>query len=494
MMKVVNGQFFGIVQRGQRWYIFGYEGDKKIKPMEGSIWSFFMIKGKPFNWKLEITGLDSGCHQMTLFEDSLYIVETCYQRIAKIAIDPDGDLIQSSIERIYPWKKALNQDLAGNTRDDEDYLHVNAITVHDGRFLVMCPVLKNRYSNVTSRIQVYDPVTWKMIDEYELGRWFCHDIVPVGHEVYFNDAINSICKLNLVTRKVHQIYRIENSPSNLRSLCRGLSISSDGEMITSTKYDGWCGIFSKSQQWTVNFLNSATFMTRIDGNDFNNVSSPSRRSYIRTKPARSLPFFRDFIEPIETIYKKIENIQFKEDAIDSFLKLNKVDSAPTIDMFLNPVFENMNDLEPYCKNLEKFRLDDNPSTPQDVKDIMSSNIFHNSNLFTMSGWFYWYPKGRGMGWHTNASQIFKQPNLNFRCYLVKTTGGTFFFYRHPVSKKIHAVHDIDSTVNIFYLRPGPDFLWHSIGSIDGDRLSVGYRTGIHGIKELGIDDFFMLTI
>lgn len=493
LKKYVSGHFFGIVQNGQRWYVFGYEGDKKTEHQNGSIWSFFMIKGIISNWKTEITGLDSGCHQMTIYEDHLYILETYYQRIAKIKIDSDGDLVASSIERLFPWKRALNQDLvSGDDKYDENYLHVNAITVHDGRFFVMCPVLKNRWSNVTSRIQVYDPCSWNMIDEYELGRWFCHDLVPIGHEVYFCDAINSVCKLNIVTRKIEQVYRIPDSPSNLRSICRGLSISENGEILASTKYDGWCGFFNQNKQWTTNLNCSATQITRLDGNDFNNINSRLRRSYVRTKPINSLPFFKGLEKDFERVYETIKDVQFDEHAIENFEKLHTYEAAPSIDVFLNPIFERMTDLEPYCNHLEKFRLDDNPSTPNDIKELIRSDIFHCSNTFTMSGWFYWYPRGRGMGWHTNESQIFKKPNLNFRCYLVKTTGNTFFFYRHPYSKKIHAVHDINSTVNIFYIRPGPDFLWHAVGSIGGDRLSLGYKTGVQGIKELGVKDYFLL--
>ena len=81
-----------------------------------------------------------------------------------------------------------------------------------------------------------------------------------------------------------------------------------------------------------------------------------------------------------------------------------------------------------------------------------------------------------MGWHTNEKQLGGHPEAPWRQYLVKTTGGTFFFYSHPVSRKIHAVHDIDASVNAFKLTPSPDFFWHAIGSVTGNRFSIGFRT------------------
>jgi hypothetical protein len=60
--------------------------------------------------------------------------------------------------------------------------------------------------------------------------------------------------------------------------------------------------------------------------------------------------------------------------------------------------------------------------------------------------FYFYPKGHVINWHTNKWNLNEDENLlKYRMYTVSSTGNSYFLYCHPISKKIHALKDIDET-------------------------------------------------
>lgn len=492
VQKILDGHYFGITRKGNRVYLFGFlEGTTHGSELTGCIWSFHLVKGKIFNFKKELDGLDKGCHQMAIFEDHMYIPETYQQRLIKVRIDDDDDLVPDSIEYIHLWPRAKIYHRYEDNREDEHYLHINAITVQDDRFFFMCPRLVGR-AKETSTIQVWNPRDWSMIDEYDIGGWYCHDLVIMGHEIYFCDALNSVCKLNMVTRCVSSVYTIPGAVLEGRHICRALSINSDGEFVASTpmKPSG-CIIFTKDKKFEIEIINiSATMITRIDGEDYNNSDSKIRRSWVRTIPAASNKFFSKMIEPSDELLSVVQNHEFSTEGIEHQVteSLSNTFSPTSIDEFLNPLFDNMSHHMSYIGHNEKRTILDNP----DFKDLILPDEFLGSNVYELSGHFYHYPRGHGMGWHTNISQIEMRPSTGFRCYFVRTTGGTFFFYRHPFSNKIHAVHDVDYSVNVFHLTPAPVFFWHAVGSILGDRFSIGYRTGIVGIQKLGLDPKFYL--
>ena len=469
LVKIADGSYFGMARLNHKVFVFGFEGAHRTdRTNKGAVWSFYYKKGKVFNLQCEFTGLDNGCHQMVIFENHLYIPETYLQRLVKIRIDADDDLEPDTVEYLNLWPEALNVHYGDSSTD---YLHVNAVTVQDDRFFFMCPYLGRKKLDRTSKIQVWDPRTWTLLDEYELDRWYCHDLVVIGHEVYFCDALNSICKLNLVTREVHDIYKQSGTVLKTRNICRALSINSKLEFLASTTVpDGPAVIFTKDKIFEVNFGNSFTCMTRLDGLDFNDPCSPLRKSQVMSYPARSLNFFSKMVDPVDKLFEKVRASDFSA-APEATVERP---CPSSMEEFLNPSFDAFIDLESYIDGKEKVVL----------SGLVDMEEFKGSVMYPMSGTFYYYAKGHGMGWHTNQSQLEKLPHTNYRCYLVKTTGRTFFFYRHPVSAKIHAVHDVDASVNIFRLCPGPDFFWHAIGAVSGNRLSIGYRTNIEGVKNL----------
>jgi len=83
----------------------------------------------------------------------------------------------------------------------------------------------------------------------------------------------------------------------------------------------------------------------------------------------------------------------------------------------------------------------------------------------------------GKGWHHNIENV---PNdecevTYFVCTNVNEFGGSFFYYRHPSSHKIHAIPDINYTMKKFFLTSNPlNPLWHAIGSFTAIRLSIGF--------------------
>ena len=419
----------------------------------------FSFKNNLSDWRLEYSGLDNGCHQITIFENNLYIIETYIQRIAKFKIESDGKLVHE--EFINLWKPSLKDHLCSSEDENKNYMHINSITVQDGRFFFMCSMLGRFGERLSSKIQVWDPIHWKLLDEYNLDRYYCHDLVFIGHEIYFFDMTGTLCILNIVTRKISEIFK----RNEINSRVRGLSIGIDEKFFASSI----SSIFTKTVNYKISAYNSATCITRFDGNDYNNTTSVLRKSNIRTVSPENYPFFKKMVDPLGELFEKVKNFEFSEDAKKYRLPLhiNNHTIPETVDEFLGPIFESLSDLEPYIKNNEKIVIRGNP----EFESV--SNVFDADDL---SGQVYYYPEGHGMGWHTNRQQLTMFPSHPYRVYLVRTDGpGTFFFYRHLETKKIHAVHDIDATLNVFDLR-GP--LWHSIGSIKGNRISVGYRKNI----------------
>jgi hypothetical protein len=227
--KVRKGYFFGLTENNGIFYIF--KSDWPINMyIDGFVDSFRIVDGEIVDYKTQIGYLDPGTHQITVYEGYLYIIETYKQRIARVKILPNGDLDPTSIERIYPWKRAVANFLPGNK---EGYFHVNAISFYRGKVYVMCPKLKG-IEKSSSVIQIHDPCTWELLEEIDTGRWFCHDLVPRDNEIYFCDALNFICKLNLESKLVTEWKQCVPKPRDTRSICRGLC---DVEFVSTRNID-----------------------------------------------------------------------------------------------------------------------------------------------------------------------------------------------------------------------------------------------------------------
>lgn len=465
--KLIDGKFFGLTHQGPVWYAFGTHADDIHAPsFQGYILQFEIdSNGEMTNQKEVFTGLDNGVHQMCIWKDHLYVLETYIQRISVI------DLKDFTKSEIYPFDRAISAWYQKNGLEGsyENYIHMNAITVQDDRFYVMCPHLKNTIidgqpsqKRNPSQIVMFSP-DWKVLDTFDTGRYFCHDLVIMGHEIYFADATNTICKLNIVTREVEQISIVEPVSPDLRKICRGLSICENGQV--------WVGTHDLENKHTyaVDFIKKQHIelddipccIKRLDGTDFNDETGHLKKSFTLTYPS-------SFNSTTNSIYNKLVNVH----------KNNEKPACKFDYMrdFLNPDFSKV-------KNETK-----------NTTSVPITNLERTMPLpyyLIESGPFYLYPENSIMDWHTNNTQMQEDAFLlNYRMYTVNTTGNSYFMYKHPISDKIHAIKDIDGTSLVFNIFPN---FWHAVICTKGSRLSYGVKFAEEALDIMGIYDIWNNT-
>ena len=237
----VSGHFFGIARSGNRFYISGHEGVKNIDSKMGSVWSFEVEDGHVVNFRKQVTGLDNGVHQITIVGNFLYAIETYLQRVSRVAIRASGDLVQSSMEWFQPWKPAINYNY--DPTRNVGYHHLNALVYNDGKFYVMKKTeVQSDLTESMSCIQEFDE-NWNLVKEWPLGRWYCHDIVFRGSDIYFCDALNFICKLDTKSGQVTEVTQLKNTPWAIQNHMRGLCMD-QGDTYVSSYYNDWRGLIN----------------------------------------------------------------------------------------------------------------------------------------------------------------------------------------------------------------------------------------------------------
>ncbi len=464
--KLIDGKFFGLTHQGPIWYAFGTHADDIHAPsFQGYILQFEIdSNGNMVNQKEIITGLDNGVHQMCIWKDHLYVLETYIQRITIINLE------DYSKTEIYPFDKAISAWYQKNGLEGsyEKYIHINAITVQDDRFYIMCPHLKNTLidghpsqERNPSHIVMFSP-DWKTLDVFDTGRFFCHDLVVIGHEIYFADATNTICKLNIVTREVEQVWTVDPVSPDLRKICRGLSICQNGQ--------SWVGThdLEDKRYYAVDFIkkqhieveDTPCCIKRLDGTDFNDETSHLKKAFTLTYPS----IFNNVTSLIFNTLKDVHRINEKPGSC----------KFQHIKDFLNPDFSkltNESSVHTTCIRLQNLE-----------------NKIPLPPYLTESGPFYMYPENHLMDWHTNEFHMKIDNELfNYRMYTVNTTGNSYFMYKHPISGKIHAIKDIDGTSLVFNLFPK---FWHAVICTKGSRLSYGVKFSEEAFDIMGIDNIW----
>jgi PKHD-type hydroxylase len=450
--KVQDGKFFGFTRDGKGgWYIFGHKSpDVHIPTMQGFIAHFEIHDGKVTEWKEVLSGLDNGVHQIMFYKEHLYILESYIQRITRVCVKTwKREIIKPLPDAISSWY--VVNGLEGSF---EEYVHMNALTVQDDRFYIMCPQLRNKIENGQptqnrnpSIIKMFSS-DWKPIDEFDTGKYFCHDLVILGHEIYFADAANTICKINTVTREVSEVWTVDPVSPDLRKICRGLSIGEDGTVLVGTHdFNGNSFLVNVLENKHIQIASPPCCIKRLDVFDFNDETCPLRMSQIVCT--------RNSIT--EAVYPELVKV----------LEENPGESTELGDLtsFLNPNFK---------IDRENFGPGKNHTSLENI-DVLEKQL---PPSLVESGRFYLYPKGHGMGWHTNKDNIIiDDGQRNYRMYTVHTTGESYFLYRHTVSKKIHAVRDVDGTSLIFNLMIDSEPFWHAVMCKAGARLSYGVKFG-----------------
>lgn len=136
------------------------------------------------------------------------------------------------------------------------------------------------------------------------------------------------------------------------------------------------------------------------------------------------------------------------------------DNYQTMTLDMNSLFH---------KSSEKESKETNDFIERTGMNIMPNHAF--------SGRLHVILPKHAKGWHHNIESVPKNTCevIYIVCTNVNTFGGSFFYYRHPVSHKIHGVPDIHATMKFFLLNSNHDNpLWHAIGSFTATRLSIGF--------------------
>lgn len=518
-----EGYFFGLAQYKGVWYIFGFDGESEhertLPTFNGYIASFRIdytcIAQYPaiVEWKVLHNGLDNGTHQIKIFKNKLYVLETYIQTIKIFDISDDNSITLSKSIGIFSRNKPVAnahyilQGYGDAQCTCNGYKHINALTIQDNLIYLSCPSLRNAINTDGKPcqapsphvIEVYDlslNFLWSFVIHSEI---FCHDIVFHGHKFYFGAPPNKLCSFNIVTKQyeVHKTFDINSMHP------RGLSIDNYGTVLTGLRKPNLVVISNINNLGDVDYVNapcSPCFIAKLDyENDFNNCMSLLVRPFVYQLSCASLPICTKEINTIAACVfsnewrKYIDKRQYNKNILVSE-KTNTIHDILTPDI---KCFDNINNLQAICSpKIHMFEL----VVEDDMKDaymdtLTTFNMFEQNvrkRALLVTGKMYLYPPGSGMGWHTNLEDNRNMDTI--RCYLVHTTtdNQSFFLYKHPFSKLIHAVPDRDAHSNIFDLGSPKSPLWHAVynNSQNTQRLSVGiafhkYRMGaFHALKEI----------
>jgi hypothetical protein len=116
------------------------------------------------------------------------------------------------------------------------------------------------------------------------------------------------------------------------------------------------------------------------------------------------------------------------------------------------------------------------SVRKDVFEFLKSHGVFNLPDQVLSGSLHCTWPNHGKGWHHNIENVpHETVDVTYFSMTDKNEfGGSFFFYRHPISHALHAVPDIHGTTKQFYLTSNPKCpLWHALCSFTAHRLSFG---------------------
>ena len=463
--KIRDGKFFGLTRDGNGgWYVYGTHADDiHVPSFQGFVAHFEIHDGSVTDWREVVTGLDNGVHQILLYQDHLYILETYIQRITRVSTS------SWKKEHIFPLPRAISawyfaNGLEGSFRD---YVHMNALTVQDDRFYISCPKLRNKVEEghptqdrIPTIIKVFSS-DWRLIEEINTGRYFCHDLVFMGHEIYFADATNTICKINIVTKEVTEVWTVDPLSPDLRRICRGLSIGEDGTVLVGTHdFEGGHFLVNVLEKKHVRLEDTPCCITRLDVLDYNDSTCMLRKSQV------------------VCIRTNLTNVIYPE--LVKAREENPRDSVELGDLtpFLNPDFKT--EWEDFAPG-KNFKTLNHPNT---LKTKLPPALHE-------SGRFHLYPSGHGMGWHTNMDNIvIDEGEFNYRMYTVHATGESYFLYRHTVSGKVHAVRDIDGSSLVFNLPIGSEPFWHAVLCKTGTRLSYGVKFGKETLQNMSVPNIW----
>jgi hypothetical protein len=516
--KLREGYFFGLARHRDLWYVFGYKGnnvnEKNYPTFKGYIASFHLSNGQVEGWTEQYINLDNGSHQLRVYRNKLYLVETYIQSIAIFNIMSDGSLVhEKNVHMFSSPKSVVNAHYVINGTDQyttcQGYKHINALTFHDGLIYLSCPSLRNHINQegVPTQglsphvIEVYDVdfnFLWSYILQDEV---FCHDIVFQGHKMYMNAPPNKVCVFDIVDKTITS--KITMSVKAFHP--RGLSISRDGLVVVGFRRPGMLAYFHHNNvnaKHDIKYIVSPCepcFISMVDyENDYNNMDSALVKGFVKQVHQSMLPLTLNIFDQICDLVFDNDWTKYKDTRWEQEKTLKISQQEYNLQEVKEPSDEVFTDLH----NLQKtssMKIHIAKLVVRDELQIKHHEIlkllddleqYVQKRALRVSGHLYLYPAQSALGWHTNLEEIYNHNTI--RCYVVHTTrdNETFFLYKHPVSNLIHAVPDRNKFANIFALGNEDSPLWHAVynNSKDTMRLSLGlafhqYRLGaFHPMK------------
>jgi hypothetical protein len=329
---------------------------------------------------------------------------------------------------------------------------------------------------------------------------FCHDIVFYGHTLYFNAPPNKVCCFDIVNKTV-----INKKTLSIEAFHpRGLSIYKDGSVMIGLRKPGNVSIFNINNNNDIQYIKAPCepcFIAHVDyDNDFSNIDGYLVKSYVRQIHARELPLDLSTLNNISsivfqnnwTIYKDLR----LEQETKTILSITKYNLQEVLQPHIELFSDIMNSQNTVRKKIHISQLVVDDEVKDDHTTILNLLSDFEKQVqrraLRVSGNLYLYPPQSALGWHTNLEEPYNYNTV--RCYIVNTTKNneTFFLYRHPISKLIHAVPDRNGFANMFCLGDISSPLWHAVynNSVDTQRLSLGiafhqYRHGaFHKFKDI----------
>ena len=504
------GAYFGLASSGNgnnsnTWYIFHfpYEKSEKYKKSfnRGLIASFKWIENEIHDWKIEFEGVDNGTHTIIVYKDTLYCLETYQQCVLVLNIREDSSL--SYANRIYfkdittkepiyvsMYLNVTSDDFLARLQQNDEYCHMNAITVQDDLIYINCPlgICKNT-------IRVYD-MNFVYLWSIEIPKeyFFCHDLVFVGSKIYLTATPNHVLSYDIVQKTFNVELQLPTSSNP-----RGLSILQDGKMIVGLRYQ------LRGQSDRNIMVHHHGESCEIEGNFKSNCIACTNKeidyvhvnSVLRTPFVKRLPSLPNYMTPLY-------------ESIDSFRKVAKeyMRAHPSIHR------NTRDEIQEYIWNFSDFSNFDNivassfsPSSNSNIRKKLNlidiadpchhslltsipriyDNVVKNMGLNgCLTGRYFVYGPETFLKWHTNLDRCENQNQLRIYHVLTKYNNVSWFLYRHPISHQIHALPDIDSFTNVFSLGTYTMPLWHAVinPSDENYRVSMGFSLHPFDIKNV----------
>lgn len=473
IIKILDYPCFGLQVYKKRIYIFALDNaDDRTNPIpSGKIISFLYDEINGIHDIItEITGIDNGTHHIMIYNHTMYIQETYFQRIKTFNLNNDNHLDIESEQIIYPFEKDAYIRYYLEYYNNEHYLeqhkyyrHMNAITVQDGFYYILSPYLGRKYSSKIPTITVFHP-NFENFAEIKLPTsCIPHELCFYGSDIIYLTNHCEIVHFNIFLCKITKILHFHKSS---RKWMRGLSF--DGEIYVlgcgkTMQFLNKDGVHIKTLE--TNF--HPCFITKMDPiSEYNNVNSDVRKSYVKTcyQFSDELIVYRNYFNNLYYNRSDVELVdKMKCFNLNNFY-FKTIYFTSTINGILNPnpyIFHNHLNIQ-----LETCSL------------TTRTGIIPIQGKYRVTGHFNVYTKGTGIGWHHNIDTVLRNKKNPKRIYMIRlddtTFGASFFLYKHPISKLIHFVPDVDDTYKEFEISTDTNNpFWHAVASINTTRFSFG---------------------